>query len=326
MPPALRWSLVGAGSLLIATTLVCLIVAANVGDPKVPMAGNRQPCIDQAIEGRGPYTFAVIGDSPNAVASFDRIMQKVMAERPAFIIHTGNLVRENDDGHYRLAFRGLSKAALQIPMFVVPGRHETKGGTGVFEKTLGPATFAFGRAPVSLIALPDNDGSTPDPIALEAALRPLEGRKICLFTHTPPFDPLQPQFTPRPGWEQFLQLCRQYQVAYVFSGRSPRYARHQFDLTAFIAEGEADAPDHKMTVTIVEATKDYVREHPLSIETTTDWTESVVHFSVGHVAQAFRSLPLLWWPATAALAALVGWLAFKRTPRPSPPTEPPKPA
>ena len=51
----------------------------------------------------GPYTVAVLGDSQKGLTNFKNLVRELGRIGPSLTVHTGDLVGENDDGHYRLA-------------------------------------------------------------------------------------------------------------------------------------------------------------------------------------------------------------------------------
>ncbi len=316
MHPALRWFIVGAGSSILFAVAICAIVALDLGDPKTPMVGNRRELVDRAAEGRGIYRFVVLGDTQKGLASFDVLLAKAMEENPAFLVHSGDLVSHNDEGHYRLARHHIAKGSLQIPMLITAGNHDIKGGTERFERDFGPTTLDFGRAPAAFIVLNTAFGEPPDAAAFEGLLKKYEGRRTMIFTHVPPFEPKVDVFTPAVGWEEFLRLCDQYKVAYVFSGHVHRYVRHMQGETVFIANGiggdrESWQFDEQAVATMVEVTDQFVRDHPIRVPPVIDWKIELQHLAVGHVTEAYRSLWFVCWPATVGLIALVAWAAVK---------------
>jgi len=311
MPRPICWTILGAGGLILAILLVCGLVAAG-GAPDVPMAGNREPLIAQASGvDKEPFRFAVLGDTQKGLANFDRLVAKVAEERPAFFVHTGDLVSHNDVGHYTLAKRHLAKASLIVPLLITAGNHDIKGGTERFTGHFGPVEWNFTRQQAAFLSVDDAMGQAPGP-ELEATLKRYENKRIFIFMHVPPFDARQGHWAPKPEFADFLRMVRQYRVAYVFCGHAHGYLRHDIDGTVFIANGvggDSDSwqYDPKVMATVVEVMPEFSRDHPVEVAPVISLWSEFEHFAVGHVAEAYRGWALVCWPLTAALAGLVAW-------------------
>src|SRR5690606_6204176 len=88
------------------------------------------------------YRFVVVGDSRPAAgnlpqpAIFDQILHEINLIRPAFVLHTGDLVYSGRKEQYRDLERTLSM--LEVPFYPAIGNHETPhGGTAVFCELFG---------------------------------------------------------------------------------------------------------------------------------------------------------------------------------------------
>jgi hypothetical protein len=81
--------------------------------------------------GPGPFNFVVLGDSGYASDEQNTIAQNILAEKPAFVIHTGDLVYNpggapgtNIDLYQRNYFNYYYATMSSAPFFPAPGNHD----------------------------------------------------------------------------------------------------------------------------------------------------------------------------------------------------------
>lgn len=108
------------------------------------------------------YTFVVLGDSRSNDAVFIKALQTAAAFNPLFILHGGDYSTEGGADETR-SFLGLvDRYAAGIPLFVVPGNHESPG---VFAREIGPPRFTVHstRLGLKVIALDNSAEELPQP-------------------------------------------------------------------------------------------------------------------------------------------------------------------
>jgi hypothetical protein len=146
---------------------------------------------------------------------------------------------------------------------------------------------------------------------------------ILLFMHVPPLDGPNP----KPAYEKFLKMIRNYPVTYVFSGHVHGYARTEREGIVYIYNGvggDSDSWDffQKAHLTIVDATSEGIRAREISIEPVFSFKAHLEHLAIGHVGEIM--LRRIW-----GIPALIGliWLLYllRRRKAPPPPPEPKEP-
>ena len=106
------WIAAGLGVLVLALLGICGIVNLILGSVPMPdLVGNGKANIPLVASGEGPFKIGVLGDTQKGLASLARILEVLKEEDVDFIIHTGDLVSRNDEGHYRLAALTLARVS-----------------------------------------------------------------------------------------------------------------------------------------------------------------------------------------------------------------------
>lgn len=318
------WTVAVAAGLALAAAGLCGVVAAGTPDRPFPLAvGNwpRQP------DERHRFKVAVLGDSQKGLRNLANLLERIKAERVDFILHTGDLVSHNDDGHYRLVALVLSRARLEVPFLVVPGNHDIKGSPDRFRNKVGQLEFAFTWGKVAFIAVNNADGRPPDVAHLDRLVshfaRPDD--EVVLAMHVPPFD-LKGQTLP--GYEAFLEwLGKSPRVRYLFSGHVHDYVRRPVGRAVVVANGVGGDSEswqfhQKVYATILEVDGANLTDRMIELSPESGFRENLEHLALGHVAEWYRAQPGLLWTATAVLFLLVPAAIFyarhlgRRAPRP----------
>lgn len=316
-----RSFVLAAGSLLFALAL-CAVAVLAAGDPRPRRLGNHQDNLVEISSGVAPYRVAVLGDTQKGIASFGRLMEKLAEEKPAFYVHTGDLVSHNDDGHWLLARLAVGRAAPDAPFLVAAGNHDVKGGDWRFAKHIGPSEISFGRGGVGFVFLDNASGPPRDLRRLEIAIEMarVQHDRLVLFMHVPPFRTGTDRLEAAPGWEEFLELCRGSRVRYVVCGHAHGYTRFESGGIVWIANGiggdsESWQADERVMATVLEVGADgEIRDRPVEVPRPFSPVIELEHFAIGHAVEPWRRRPIWAWGLTGALAGLWGW-AVVRLPR-----------
>jgi predicted phosphodiesterase len=318
----LLWTGVGLGSLV----LILLALAAMLNHRRVrpPFAFPYSP------ESAAPSTWriGVLGDSQKALANLRNIVREVLKTDPALLLHTGDLVASNDEGHYSLAYQYLREGGVdpgQHWPFVAPGNHDVKGGSERFVAGFGPLEKSFTKFGVAIVILDNADGTPPDLRHVEtriAAAGPHQA--VVLAMHQPPFDL---QGNPKPSYAAFLSWLEKRKVAYLLFGHVHGYIKKKVGETTVIVNGvggdyDAWQFDQKVYATILEVEGSRISDRRIEIEPAHEVWENIEHFAIGHVAEAYRRKPVLCWLGTLLLAGGVGWGWVRLLRRPKIPTLP----
>lgn len=313
----LLWLAWWAGVSFLVAILACLVLAIGWVRPVDRL-------YSQVSDKSGETAkIAVFGDTQKGLAAFAALADRARAEGIDLAIHTGDLVSRADMGHYTLAIEWVNRAKLG-PFVVAPGNHDIKGGEGLFEDLIGPRQLAFRWGPVDIVIV-DNAVAPPDLAAVDALLKKSVGRPILVFMHVPPVDPAKKM--PKPEYESFLRVIRQYPVRYVFSGHAHDYTRFEDNRIVFISNGvggDSDSWqfDQKAYLTIVEADSKSIKDRSVVIEPVLGIRANIEHLAIGHVGEiVFRRI---WGTPALLLLIVILALAFRRLRKKKPPPEPEK--
>lgn len=100
------------------------------------------------------FTFVVLGDTRNKKKTTAMVYERAAAEDPAFICHTGDIIRHGTadeflENHIAL----LKRCTPGIPMFCVPGNHErgARRDFAGFKALYGDDTFSFEIGPCRFV-------------------------------------------------------------------------------------------------------------------------------------------------------------------------------
>jgi len=300
------WAFAVPGAILLAADLVCGLIFLLAGSPD-RLGGDRFP--------EGPrYKVAVMGDIQKGLGNFDTLLQAVRREQAGFILQTGDLVGENDPGHYRLVKLAADRADLQIPFRVTPGNHDLKGSPDLFLRQVGPLEQSFVVGNVGFILVQNAWGTPPEGARLEqqiAAVGPHQA--VVLAMHQPPFDL---EGNPKPEYSAFLSWLERSKVAYLLCGHVHGYFKKKVGVTTVIVNGVGGDSDswqmhQEVFMTLLEVDGNQISDRALVFLPVHGLKENLDHLALGHVPEAYRRRPLVCWALTLLLAGGVGF-AFKR--------------
>lgn len=300
------WAVAVLGSLLLGVGLACGLVWLLVASPERLGAGSLPA---------GPrYRVAVLGDVQKGLGNLETLLEGARREEAGFLLQTGDLVGENDPGHYRLVKLAYQRSGLQIPVRVTPGNHDLKGSSLNFEREIGPLEQTFGVGKVTFVLVQNAWGTPPEPARIEQAIAStgLHG-PVVLAMHQPPFDL---QGNPKPEYAAFLAWLEKSPVTYLLCGHVHGYFRKQVGRTTVIVNGvggdyDSWQLDQKVYMTMLEVDGDRLSDRALEYPPVHGFRENVEHLALGHVGETFRRRPLACWGGSLLVAALVG-AAFRR--------------
>lgn len=210
-----------------------------------PTEAVEEPTASPSLTPMPTVRFAVAGDSRDGPQIYRRLLERVMADQVAFLIHTGDLVNKGTEAQW-LDFEALM-AGFSLPFYPVPGNHDALGGKldGYLAHSGAPAAhYAFDRGPVHFcLADSHHGGVTAAELAwlredLGATAQPLR----MVVVHHPPFDPDGSDHIMAFGNREFMALMSEMDVDYVFAGHIHAYARGERDGVQYVITGGAGAP------------------------------------------------------------------------------------
>jgi hypothetical protein len=255
------------------------------------------------------YRVGVLGDAQKGLANLSRITREVRKEDVAFLLQTGDLVANNDEGHYRLATRSLERGGATHWPYVVPGNHDVKGGTERFRRWCGELERSFTVGPLAFVTLDNASGAPPDLGHVKERIRAAGPHEaVVLAMHVPPFDLKE---EPRPDCGEFLQWLKTSEVRYLLCGHVHGYFKKQVGSTTVIVNGvggdfDAWQFDQDVYATILDVDGASITDRTIRIAPAHEVWENIEHFAVGHFAETFRRSPVRSWGGTILLAGLFG--------------------
>lgn len=258
----------------------------------------------------GTWKVGVLGDSQKGLANLRNIAAAVSKERVDLLLHSGDLVSTNDEGHYRLAYayllEGIKDGGGRLPR-VAPGNHDLKAGSERFIAWCGPLEQSFVKSEVAFVLLNNAFGNPPpDPKHVEeriAAAGPHQG--VVLAMHQPPFD-VEGQV--KPEYAGFLAWLEKSKVDYLVCGHVHGYLRKKVGETTVIINGVGGdydkwQLDQKVYATILDIDGSRITDRSIVLEPVHEVWENVEHLAIGHVAEAYRGHPIPCWGGTLLLVA-----------------------
>jgi acid phosphatase type 7 len=213
-----------------------------------------------AAGSEAPFSFVVFGDTRNGVEQHRRVLERVIAEAPVFVLATGDMVDEGYSEEQWQAFFDVEQALIKnTVLFPALGNHDRQGRgrtadtyRAYFAVPENGADaeryYAFTYASARFVVLDSNSYSfalTDQTAWLEreliAARQDSAIRHIFVVMHHPPFSvslhggavDLRERWTP---------LFEKYQVSAVFSGHDHVYERAEHDGIHYFVSGGGGAP------------------------------------------------------------------------------------
>jgi predicted phosphodiesterase len=297
-----RWAGVILGTTLLL--FLALLGAVEWAERLTPDPPDETPPDSEA------FRIGVLGDAQKGLANLRNITHAVMLEKVSLLLQTGDLVANNDEGHYRLAVRYLKKGkAFGMPL-VSPGNHDLKGGSDRFIAHCNRLEESFTKRDVAIVVLNNAFGIPPEPKHVEERIAAAGPHKaVVLAMHQPPYDL---SGTPRPEYATFMSWLEKSGVAYLLCGHVHGYIKKKVGETTVIINGVGGDYDswqfnQKVYATILDVDDTKISDRAIEIEPVHEVWENIEHLAVGHVAESYRRHPLLCWGASILLAGGVGW-------------------
>lgn len=298
----LLWVPVVVGTLILLLELLCGLLWLLRGTPPGLPTG--------PLPQGSKYKVAVLGDIQKGLANFENLLARVKQEGAGLIVQTGDLVAENDPGHYRLIKLAYARSGLNLPFIVTPGNHDLKANRELFQREIGPLEQTVVAGDVAYVLVQNAWEKAPDLQDLDRRIAAAGPNKtIVLAMHQPPFD-IRGEV--RAEYASFLKWLEKSGVAYLFSGHVHTYLRKMVGSTVVIVNGvggdyDSWQLDQKVYATLLEVDGGKVTDRAIELPPEHGLIENLDHAALGHFAEAFRRQPELCGGATLLVAALVAW-------------------
>lgn len=119
---------------LIAVAAAAVILVLGWGNSGVP------PAVQILPQEKPFLTFAVVGDSRDGDAIYQKIIEQVNESGAQFLVHLGDMVAHGYPEEW-VAFRKI-QTALKIPFYAVPGNHDVYAGRGIYARQISEVASA----------------------------------------------------------------------------------------------------------------------------------------------------------------------------------------
>ena len=179
------------------------------------------------------FTFAAFGDTRTGHEVHRRVAEAILAERPDFALHTGDLVGFGSQVSEWDRFFDLERGLLaSVPLFPSLGNHE-ENSARYFEAFVLPGnerwyTFEWGNArfiSLQIDAIVPFGRQSEQVRWLEATLAANAQPWVIVWFHLPPFDSYTKTDLSSAVRINLVPLFERYQVDLVISGHSHNYQR-----------------------------------------------------------------------------------------------------
>lgn len=205
------------------------------------------------------FAFVVLGDSRGNMEMAKKVYRQAALEKPAFIMHTGDLTSHGTVADYLHYHLPLVDQIAPLPVIPVPGNHE-KGPEedfSGFKAIYGADRFSFVFGGCRFVGVNNGDEdrlSTADLKYLETELSaPVPGMKF-VFQHVPPtfVEKSAAKARAKVGYHGFTanadalrNLMKSKKVQAVFFGHDHGFATRTFDGVHYTITGGAGAHLYK---------------------------------------------------------------------------------
>lgn len=188
------------------------------------------------------YTFVVMGDSRDNDPVFRRILTLAASVDPLFIVHGGDYSASGGSAETEAFLKALRETVPDIPLFVVPGNHETRA---VFAKLVGPAHFTVesDRLGLTFVAADNSDYVLRKKEAdyLRSAFAAAKGAPFVMM-HVPPKTERWSWHTFSDGADELGKILLAGKVQAAFFSHVHLYDRDVFGGVPAYITGGAGAP------------------------------------------------------------------------------------
>ena len=235
--------------LLSSFILARLALTVLAGFPAQAKPWNPQNIERIEANGHNPLYFAVMGDSREGDAVFQKILKDLnQIPELAFAVHLGDLVPGGGADAYAHFFRLI--APFKRPLLTVAGNHELRGmdAAGLYRQIFGPANYAFRVGPHHFLVLNNNSPKDVDTKTLRWLEEELEKGKEAqtriIFMHKPLFNLHRgsQHALDETTVQALLDLFKRHRVTHIFAAHIHAYFTGNWEGIPFTISGGAGAP------------------------------------------------------------------------------------
>lgn len=200
------------------------------------------------------FTFAVCGDTRSRHAEHRRVVSRIKAAAPRFLVHTGDLVADGSDmSQWHRFFQIAGPLIAEAPLVSVPGNHE--GRSGNWERLASPngrRSYCFRYGNCFFLCLDTDPEAVSDASWLSFVYNSLKAAQDASYRvvviHRPPFTVMPKRIgSARDLREKLVPLLRRYGVNLVLCGHDHNYQHHVVDGIHYVVTGGGGAPLYSIT-------------------------------------------------------------------------------
>jgi hypothetical protein len=193
------------------------------------------------------FSFVVVGDTRSDILSAALVFQQIAAEKPLFIMNTGDIVRPATPETYTEHHLKLVKSIAPVPVIPVPGDYEAglNKDFAQFRALYGGDRFAFDYGDCRFVGINNCDERRITEILkyLQTKLAPGGVRDKFVFMHNPPNflkNSLKRGFDRKA--DDFHELMKKMNVRHVFMGQIHGFATEVLDGVHYTITGGGGSP------------------------------------------------------------------------------------
>jgi len=275
----------------LALIIALILWSVLVNDSPAPIL----PPAGRITGGKPPFTFAVIGDNRGNTQIFENILNRIKADNPGFILHTGDIVKRCASAHFNWILHELHEEKLPMPICFVPGNHDinedaanAQARLALYNRAFGQRRYWFAYANALFVAFDDSTGrcGAEDLKWLNGVLMRHRNRyQLCfVYMHVPLRDP-RPGVSHalHEGAEGLTRVLKKHRVSAVFNGHIHGYLEDNVDgVPVYITGGSGaklDKPsdrNHYLVCTVEPGGAFRVRKRNVERAFNSDYPEYVL--------------------------------------------------
>ncbi len=195
-------------------------------------------------------TFAVLGDTRTQHEVHRRVVERLLAAAPDFVLHTGDLVADGNDPALWETFFEIERDLLtRVPFYPALGNHEGNSPL-YFEHFDLPGNerwYTFEHENARFICLEVDGSADYEPgseqyVWLEQTLAANTQPWLFAFFHFPPYTSAEEAGYERSLRRALVPLFERYGVDVVFNGHKHNYERNEVNGVTYVVTGGGGAP------------------------------------------------------------------------------------
>ncbi len=196
--------------------------------------------------------FVVYGDTRDGHAMHRKIVALILAQKPAFVLQTGDLVHYGPDAGLWKIYDDITGAMRRaLPVYPARGNHDV-GGTGYEARVTSAFTsgnrlyYSFTRGPYHFVSVDSFSPHAPGSpqyvwLAQDLAQAQKKGQPTFVYFHVPPYS-IGTHGSSEDAQTTLCPLFVKYQVALVFNGHDHLYYRTRRNGVSYVVTGGGGAP------------------------------------------------------------------------------------